>query len=63
MTSNPTQVTVKRLACSNILGAEIPIGIKISFENFFCEILAEYTYLRHHNCVCVVVLKCLLVSF
>ena len=41
---------VKRLVtCCNILGTEIPTGIKVGFENTVSEILLDYTYLEDHN--------------
>ena len=60
MVSNRSQITVKRLTCCNILGAEIPTRIKVrSFENIVRGIILDYTYLEDHNeaYVCVVVWK------
>ena len=41
-----TQITVKRLTSGNILGSEIPSGIKVSFENIASEIMGKCT-IRH----------------
>ena len=42
MASNRSQ-SVKRLTCCNILGSEIPFGIKVSFEIIVGEILSNYS--------------------
>ena len=53
MASNRSQITVKRLACCNILESEIPTGERVSFENIVTENILDNTYLGDHSCVCI----------
>ena len=51
MSSNRSQVAVKRLTCCNILGSPVPSGINVSFKNIFSEIVSEINQLEDRNYV------------